>query len=86
MCSKPCVTGQSLLLGQKTLVMTRALLVGNPSIPGKLSCRAGVAQDVQIAWVVQLPRITLETEHPEQPEHPSTRARAVLGGGLWFDA
>ena len=29
------------------------------------------------------PRNSLETE---QPEHPSTRARAALGGGLWFGA
>ena len=30
-------------------------------IPSKLSCRAGVAQDAQIALVARLPTITLET-------------------------
>jgi len=57
--------------------------MSNPSIPSKLSCRAGVARDAQIARDAQLPRITPETE---QPEHTSTRARAAHGGGRWFGA
>jgi len=64
------------------LVMSTALLASNPSILSKLSCRAGVAQDAQIVLVARLPRITLETQQPEQLEHPSTRAWAALGGGL----
>jgi len=55
-----------LALGQKGLARE------HPSIPSKLSCRAGVAQDAQIALVAQLPRI--ETEQPQQ--HPcSDRSR-----------
>jgi len=53
------------------LVMSMTLLMSNPSIPSKLSCRAGVAQDAQIALVAQLRRITLEGEQQEQQEHPS---------------